>query len=208
MLCHSPKRDKMKQAKGEVSYMEEKKDYFENTEEQMIGNSTQEEQVPETKAENVSSPETMAENRGQEAHEDSRQEHQSIPQEFPVRGNTVNREENTSYSYGERVSDGMPYQSRTEQFKEEWDTTPLTMGDWLLTLLAAFIPCCGGIILYCYWAFARKGNLHRRNFCRAALIVEAVLIVLLIVFLVLVVIIGSVSYSSGTSIGGSYYYGY
>lgn len=160
--------------------MEEKKDYFENTEEQMIGNSTQGDQVPETKSENVSAVETMAEN----------------------------REEHTSYSYGERVSDGMPYQSRTEQFKEEWDTTPLTMGDWLLTLLAAFIPCCGGIILYCYWAFARKGNLHRRNFCRAALIVEAVLIVLLIVFLVLVVIIGSVSYSSGTSIGGSYYYGY
>ena len=100
----------------------------------------------------------------------------------------------------------MPYQTQGNQYQEEWDTTPLTMGDWLLTLLAAFIPCCGGIILYCYWAFARKGNIHRRNFCRAALIVEAVLIVLLIIFLILVVIIGSVSY--GETMSDYYYYGY
>ena len=92
--------------------------------------------------------------------------------------------EDISYSYGEQTRDG----------------------DWLLTLLAAFIPCCGGIILYCYWAFARKGNIHRRNFCRAALIVEAVLIVLLIIFLILVVIIGSVSY--GETMSDYYYYGY
>lgn len=111
-----------------------------------------------------------------------------------------------SYSYGERAREGVPYQTRNAEYQEEMDTTPLTMGDWLLTLLAGFIPCCGGIILYCYWAFARRGNLHRRNFCRAALIVEAVLIVLLIVFLILIAVIGSVSYSNMP--GEYYYYGY
>lgn len=116
------------------------------------------------------------------------------------------KQEDISYSYGERAGSSTPYGTHPDRNEEEMDTTPLTMGDWLLTILAAFIPCCGGIILYCYWAFARKGNLHRRNFCRAALIVEAVVIILMIVFLVLVVIIGSVSY--GTATGGYYYYGY
>ncbi|MFR7444306.1 MAG: hypothetical protein ACLUUO_13510 [Sellimonas intestinalis] len=82
--------------------------------------------------------------------------------------------EDTSYSYGEYRREGAPYQAQDHGSQGEWDSTPLTMGDWLLTLLAAFIPCCGGIILYCYWAFAKQGNLHRRNFCRAALIIEAV----------------------------------
>lgn len=117
------------------------------------------------------------------------------------------KKEDISYTYGERAGSDIPYQANgSAGYEEEMDATPLTMGDWLLTLLAAFIPCCGGIILYCYWAFSRKGNLHRRNFCRAALIIEAVLIVLMIIFLVLVVIVGSVSYSTTT--GGYYYYGY
>lgn len=81
------------------------------------------------------------------------------------------------------------------------DTTPLTMGDWILTLLAMWIPCCGGIILYFYWAFSKTGNLHRRNFCRAALIVEGIAFVIMLIFLVLVVGISGLS-------GLGYYYGY
>ena len=162
----------MKQAKGEIGYMEENKNNIENTEEILS-------EVPDQSLE----VKNVSETQGEES-----------------------KQEDISYSYGERAGSGIPYQTHTDSYEQEMDTTPLTMGDWILTLLAAFIPCCGGIILYCYWAFAKKGNLHRRNFCRAALIIEAVLIILMIIFLVLVVIIGSVSYE--TTSGGYYYYGY
>ena len=60
------------------------------------------------------------------------------------------------------------------------DTSPMSMGDWVLTILALMIPCAG-IILYFVWAFGRNGNINRRNYCRAALVIEAVVIILTIV---------------------------
>lgn len=64
------------------------------------------------------------------------------------------------------------------------DTSPMSMGDWVLTILAAMIPCAG-IILYIVWAFSSNGNVNRRNFCRAQLVIMAVVFVLyLILFLV------------------------
>lgn len=74
------------------------------------------------------------------------------------------------------------------------DTSPLSMGEWLLTLLAALIPCAG-LILYCIWAFGKTGNIHRRNFCRASLILQAVSIVLSIVFMIFIAFAGVSSYS-------------
>lgn len=134
----------------------------------------------------------MEENKNQLENTDHGMKENSVAPETPFHesepGERGSRED-TSYSYGEYRREGAPYQAQDHGSQGEWDSTPLTMGDWLLTLLAAFIPCCGGIILYCYWAFAKQGNLHRRNFCRAALIIEAVLVVLLIVFLILVVMI-------------------
>ena len=70
--------------------------------------------------------------------------------------------------------------------EEGYDTSPMTMGDWLLVLLASFIPCCGGIILYFVWAFSKKGNINRRNYCRAALIIQgAGLVLVLLIYLIM-----------------------
>ena len=55
-----------------------------------------------------------------------------------------------------------------------------TLG-WLGTLLVLVIPIVG-IVLYFVWAFGTGGNLNRRNYCRAALIMMAVSIVLSIIF--------------------------
>ena len=74
------------------------------------------------------------------------------------------------------------------------DTSPLSMGEWLLTLLVALIPCAG-LILYCIWAFGKTGNIHRRNFCRASLILQAISIVLSIVFVIFIAVAGVSSYS-------------
>ena len=51
-------------------------------------------------------------------------------------------------------------------FSEE----PLTMVEWLLTLIVGCVPCVG-LIMYLIWAFGKSGNLHRRNFSRAYLII-------------------------------------
>lgn len=75
------------------------------------------------------------------------------------------------------------------------DTSPMTMGDWVLTLLALMIPCAG-IVLYFVWAFGSHGNINRRNFCRAQL---AILGVVLILYLILILIFG-VTFAGATSV--------
>lgn len=67
------------------------------------------------------------------------------------------------------------------------DTSPLSMGDWLLTILAAMLPCAG-LILYIVWAFSSTGNVNRRNFCRAQLIIMAVVFVL---YMILIMVFGA-----------------
>lgn len=91
------------------------------------------------------------------------------------------------------------YNSTPVNNGENYDTEPMAMTDWLLTLLAFMIPCCGGIILYFVWAFSKKGNLNRRNFCRAALIIWGALMVIYFIFAL-------VFSSSLTSIFNQYYY--
>ncbi len=57
---------------------------------------------------------------------------------------------------------------------------PMSLGDWLITLIVQAIPCVGIIMLF-VWAFG-QGNVSRRNYCRAMLIMTAIGIVLGIIF--------------------------
>ena len=76
---------------------------------------------------------------------------------------------------------------------QDMDTSPMSMGDWLLTILAAMIPCAG-IVLYFVWAFSSTGNVNRRNFCRAQLIVMAGVFVL---YLIMAVVFGVAFLTTG-----------
>lgn len=64
------------------------------------------------------------------------------------------------------------------------DQSPMTLGDWVLTILAWMIPCVG-LVLYLVWAFGKNGNVNRRNFCRAWLIIYVVVFVLSIILFVI-----------------------
>ncbi len=66
------------------------------------------------------------------------------------------------------------------------NTTPMTMGEWLITLIVMCIPCVN-IIMCFVWGFGSNGNLNRRNFCRAQLIM---IVVLFILYLLIFVVIG------------------
>lgn len=89
---------------------------------------------------------------------------------------------------------GNPYQQPNYGYNQNFnnapnagmDTSPMTLGDWLLTLLAMMIPCAG-IILYFVWAFGSHGNINRRNFCRAQLIIMGVILAL---YLVIILVLG------------------
>ncbi|MEF9915725.1 MAG: hypothetical protein RR275_08455 [Lachnospiraceae bacterium] len=85
--------------------------------------------------------------------------------------------EQTNYSYNTAYNSTAP--------KTELDDSPLSMGEWVLTILAVMIPCFVGIGLYFYWSFSKKGNINRQNFCRAALIVYGVLFVIYLLFMML-----------------------
>ncbi|MCB6202911.1 hypothetical protein [Extibacter muris] len=109
----------------------------------------------------------------------------------------------SSYSQGSQNSyqDNYNYNvGNNEGYNTNYDTgmdqSPMTMGDWLLTILImTFIPCVG-IILYFVWAFGKNGNINRRNYCRAYLIIMGIAIILAIIFLVIfgVATIGSYRY--------------
>lgn len=118
-------------------------------------------------------------------------------QSNPYKYQSVNnyQPQNNQYTSGQ-YQDNLSYNTGNnlgynQNNYENMDTNPMTMGEWLLTILAAMIPCAG-IILYLVWAFSKTGNVNRRNFCRAQLIVMAFVFVL---YIVMFVVLG-VSYMS------------
>ena len=67
---------------------------------------------------------------------------------------------------------------------------PLSVGEYVLTLVLGWIPIVG-LILLIVWAFSDE-NVHRRNFCRACLIVKVIVLILRVVCIVyLLAMIGS-----------------
>ena len=88
----------------------------------------------------------------------------------PVQPPVQETASNTNYANNNTMNYQSNYTAPVQATDEGYDTTPMEMKDWVLTILALLIPCCGNIILYCIWAFGKKGNINRRNFCRAALI--------------------------------------
>ncbi|MCP1109293.1 hypothetical protein [Ohessyouella blattaphilus] len=80
-----------------------------------------------------------------------------------------------------------PYQQQYQQqptFDKDanLDKSPMEMKDWLLTLIVLMVPCVG-IVMYFVWAFSSTGNINRRNFCRAGLVMSAIALILYILFI-------------------------
>lgn len=73
-------------------------------------------------------------------------------------------------NYG--VNNGMQNGQNLEQ--------PLSLGEWLITLIVLAIPCVGLVMMF-VWGFG-QGNTSRKNYCRALLIFAAISIVLSAIF--------------------------
>ncbi|PTY07800.1 hypothetical protein DB347_06125 [Opitutaceae bacterium EW11] len=68
---------------------------------------------------------------------------------------------------------------------------PLSTGEWVVTLLVLMIPLVN-FVMYFVWAFA-DGNVNRRNFCRAQLIIMAVALGLVLVIGIAVLLFGGIA---------------
>lgn len=103
-------------------------------------------------------------------------------------------------NYQQQYQDNYNYNVNTPSYNQNndgQDTTPLSMGEWLLTLILLAIPCLN-IVLYFVWGFGKNGNVNRRNYCRAGLILAAIGYVICIIVFIIIMVAGG--------IGSSYYY--
>jgi hypothetical protein len=68
-----------------------------------------------------------------------------------------------------------------EQKLSTFDESPLSVGDFLIMFILLIIPIVNLIMMF-VWAFSGNGNLNRRNFARAGLIVVLIEIILTAIF--------------------------
>jgi hypothetical protein len=66
----------------------------------------------------------------------------------------------------------------------ERESTPVSLGDWVITLLVLCIPLVGIIMLF-VWGFSEGTPPSKRNFCRAYLIWMLIGLVLFVLFLMM-----------------------
>ena len=71
--------------------------------------------------------------------------------------------------------------NETSSVTDNFDEKPMSVGDWLITIINLAIPIVN-IIFYLYWAFSSTGNLNRRNYCRAALVIVVIALGIFVVF--------------------------
>ncbi len=66
----------------------------------------------------------------------------------------------------------------TEEIKKQ---EPISVGDWLLTLIVTAIPLVGFIMLF-VWAFSSSTHPSKASWAKAALILAAIAIILYAIF--------------------------
>lgn len=59
--------------------------------------------------------------------------------------------------------------------------TPMTVGDWIITLIITYIPLVGLIMLF-VWAFGDGAHPSKKTWAQATLIMVVIMIILAIVF--------------------------
>jgi hypothetical protein len=61
-----------------------------------------------------------------------------------------------------------------------YDTSPMSVKDWVLTMIVLAIPVVG-LVMLIIWIVSSTGNINRRNYCLASLVIAAIVIVLVII---------------------------
>ena len=95
------------------------------------------------------------------------------------------------------VQEQLQYQYQQPENEME---EPMTLGEWLITMLIMLIPCANIVMIF-VWAFSDKEKKSKSNYFKAYLIFMGILIVLGIVFVLVLGAATAALFSSST-----YYY--
>ena len=68
----------------------------------------------------------------------------------------------------------------------------MSVKEWLVTLIILALPLINIVMMF-VWAFGGTGNINRRNYCRAALLIFAVVFGLSICVTLLALLVGLVA---------------
>jgi uncharacterized BrkB/YihY/UPF0761 family membrane protein len=60
---------------------------------------------------------------------------------------------------------------------QTYDTSPMSVGDWVITMILLAIPIVG-LVMLIYWIVSSTGNVNRRNYCLATVIIAAIILVI------------------------------
>lgn len=99
----------------------------------------------------------------------------------PVQDSIENGEEENTYSQSQKYFYDTNTAYNPDYQQKPQEEHPMTVGDWVITLLAICLPCVG-LLIYIYWAVSKETNVNRQNFCRAWLIVVGIILVLWLIF--------------------------
>ena len=80
-----------------------------------------------------------------------------------------------------------PYQQPVYQQPAPGLEEPMSLGEWMITLLILFIPCVNIVMMF-VWAFSSKQKKSKSNFFKAQLIYTGIMILLYIIVLVVFVV--------------------
>ncbi|TAN07924.1 MAG: hypothetical protein EPN36_00800 [Rhodanobacteraceae bacterium] len=81
----------------------------------------------------------------------------------------------------------------------ERESSPISLGDWIITLIILAIPIVGLVMLF-VWGFSSGTHPSKQNYCRAALILALATFVLFFLFAITG---GFAALLSARSLGGA-----
>jgi len=64
------------------------------------------------------------------------------------------------------------------------ESSPITLGDWIITLIVLAIPIVGIVMLF-VWGFSSGTHPSKQNYCRAVLIIALAMFVLFFMFAIM-----------------------
>lgn len=111
--------------------------------------------------------------------------------------NSGNQEQNPYQQTQPSIQTQLQYQYQTQDELEE----PMSMGEWLISLLVMMIPCVNIIMMF-VWAFSSKEKKSKSNFFKAYLIFFAIMMVFAII---MTVVMSAAVIGAMESMGGYYY---
>lgn len=92
-----------------------------------------------------------------------------------------NQQPNQQYQYGYQQP-GSYNQNYNQNYNQAMgDSSVMSVGSWIITFIIFAIPFVGIVMMF-IWAFGSSGNLNRRNYARASLLISLVMLILGIIF--------------------------